>query len=258
MEGRSEAVRLEATHNDDEDLLNRYLHGDDDAFELLYRRHFSRLCRLASRICGAADGPDAAQAAMVKLAGTDYDRDRGASVRSWIERITVNAAIDQLRRRQRLREVQVADDPEHGVTWDLISEQMGHSEDRHDAWLAHPTFEQHVKEASGEVSDACRQAFLLRECEGLSGEQIADALQASRNAAYMRIHHGKSQFRAAMERRGYYEMPAGHKLPLGARIALVPSKETKQTCAKGGYIPTIMIYDPARGENAPARSPEDE
>ena len=83
----------------DADLLCAHAAGDRHAFEELFRRHRTRLYRVARRRgLTDEDAADAVQEAMLSAhrgAGSfRYD----ASVSSWLHRIVINACQDRLRR----------------------------------------------------------------------------------------------------------------------------------------------------------------
>lgn len=87
---------------DDRALIERFLGGDDQAFEALMDRYYDRIDRLALRLIG--DGgvaEEIAQEAFVR-AYRGLPRFRGAaSVHTWLYRITVNLCLTHLRRRTR-------------------------------------------------------------------------------------------------------------------------------------------------------------
>lgn len=88
-----------ATPRDDAALLLAHADGDPTAFAELFRRHASRLYRVARRYSQTdEDAHDAVQDAMLSVhrgaASFRYD----AAVSSWLHRIVVNACQDRLRR----------------------------------------------------------------------------------------------------------------------------------------------------------------
>ena len=87
---------------DDRALIERFLGGDEKAFESLMDRYYERLDRLAWRIVGdGVAAEEIAQEAFVR-AYRALPRFRGdASLYSWLYRITVNLCLTHLRRRAR-------------------------------------------------------------------------------------------------------------------------------------------------------------
>src|SRR5687767_3211923 len=86
----------------DGDLLARFVHGDRDAFERIFRQYEREVYRWILRIVGERS---AAEDALVEAfwrayrsrAGFDPSRSFGA----WMRRIATNAALDQVKAAQR-------------------------------------------------------------------------------------------------------------------------------------------------------------
>lgn len=84
----------------DEELLQRHLEGDPHAFGELFLRHKDRLWAVALRTVGDPDeAADALQDAMISAFRRAGDFRGQSAVTTWLHRIVVNAAVDQLRRR---------------------------------------------------------------------------------------------------------------------------------------------------------------
>lgn len=86
----------------DVELLAAHASGDRRAFEELFRRHRSRLYRLARhRTRTLEDADDAVQEAMLSAHRAAGSFRRDAAVGSWLHRIVVNACLDRARRDSR-------------------------------------------------------------------------------------------------------------------------------------------------------------
>jgi RNA polymerase sigma-70 factor, ECF subfamily len=84
----------------DSTLLRRHVHGDPDAFGVLFQRHSGRLWAVALRItCNPDDAADALQDAMISAFRRAGDFRGSSAVTTWLHRIVVNASLDLLRRR---------------------------------------------------------------------------------------------------------------------------------------------------------------
>jgi RNA polymerase sigma-70 factor, ECF subfamily len=93
-------------------LLRRHVHGDPDAFGLLFARHSGRLWAVALRItCDPDDAADALQEAMISAFRRAGDFRGASAVTTWLHRIVVNASLDLLRRRSS-RSVSWSGDPD--------------------------------------------------------------------------------------------------------------------------------------------------
>jgi RNA polymerase sigma-70 factor (ECF subfamily) len=93
-------------------LLRRHVHGDPEAFGLLFARHKDRLWAVALRIaCDPDDAADALQDAMISAFRRAADFRGESAVTTWLHRIVVNASLDLLRRRA-ARSVSWSGDPD--------------------------------------------------------------------------------------------------------------------------------------------------
>jgi RNA polymerase sigma-70 factor, ECF subfamily len=83
----------------DLDLLRRHVAGDPTAFAELFRANADRLWSVAFRLLhDAEDAADAVQEAMLSAHRRAATFRGESAVRTWLHRITVNAALDRLRR----------------------------------------------------------------------------------------------------------------------------------------------------------------
>ena len=88
------------TRHSDDELVQRTLGGQLSAFEILVERHRDVVFRVAARMVGTKDAEDVAQDAFLR-AFHRLGRFRGeAPFRSWLLRITHNAALDTIARRR--------------------------------------------------------------------------------------------------------------------------------------------------------------
>ena len=92
----------EMKHDSDEFLVGRAVAGEEHAFARLVERHYAMIFRVAWRWCGErTDAEDVAQEVCIKLARKLPSFRGEAAFTSWLTRMTINAAKDQLRERAR-------------------------------------------------------------------------------------------------------------------------------------------------------------
>lgn len=90
---------------DDRELVAAAREGSRDALEVLFRRHWSRMHRLAYLVChDAAAAEDIAQEAFLSAVRALDRFDRRRPFAPWLTRIVVNRAIDWTRSRTLRRE----------------------------------------------------------------------------------------------------------------------------------------------------------
>jgi RNA polymerase sigma-70 factor (ECF subfamily) len=87
---------------DDRTLVSAAQAGDRRAVETLLRRHYDRVYAICRRVVGSSrDADDAAQEAMISIVRGLSRFDGRAAFSTWTYRIATNAALDELRKRQR-------------------------------------------------------------------------------------------------------------------------------------------------------------
>jgi RNA polymerase sigma-70 factor (ECF subfamily) len=164
---------------DEQELVARAAAGDLDAFAELVRAYERRVASVLYRLLDdRRDVEEATQDVFVQ-AWRNLPRFRGrAQLFTWLYRIAVNEAL--MRRRRKRPDVQELDerlaaapDPESGLRELLVRE------------LAALPFEY-------------RAAVVLRDVEGLTNAEVAEALGISIAAAKSRIHRGRLQIRSAL------------------------------------------------------------
>lgn len=155
--------------------------GDLDAFEALVRRHRLRVYRVALRILGdPAEAEDAAQDAFVQ-AWQALERFRGdAAFGTWMYRVVTNRCLSRLRDRRPANPLPKAELLPAPCT------------DTADSAVARVQLEA-VKRSVGNLTPEQRAPWVLRELEGLTYEQIADALDLSLSAVKARIHRARQE-----------------------------------------------------------------
>jgi RNA polymerase sigma-70 factor (ECF subfamily) len=175
--------------HDETALIDRARAGDRDAQEALVRRHLGDVFDLAWRILGDRDAAaDATQDAIMNALGA-LDRFRGdASFRTWLLRITMNAAKTQFRRHSRRREVTLT------LAADVRSED------------ADPESAASLRDEAGRASAQLaklppkqRMAVILRVSRGLSYAEVGEVLNCSEGAARVNYHLGIKRLRELVQ-----------------------------------------------------------
>jgi RNA polymerase sigma-70 factor (ECF subfamily) len=165
----------------------RNVKPEELAFDAVYVRHFSDVCRwVAAFGCPSADVDDLAQEVFLivrkKLAGF-----AGGNLPGFIYRISQRVVSDYRRRswfRRLLR--RTSDDPDA-----LPAAADGPAE-----VLGRVRAERLLHEALSQMSAKRRAAFYLFEVEGYTGEEIAALEDVSVTTVYTRLHHARKQFLA--------------------------------------------------------------
>lgn len=194
--GREKLVRSGVEVHDDE-LVERTLAGDRDAFDMLVTRYSRSVFNLAGRFFRQPEArEDITQETFIKAYQSLHTYRRGASFERWLMRITINACYDELRRLKRRQEFNLADLTDDEVRW------------LEDA-LAKPALEKFEQAERNEQAAALaekllqtlspedRMVMLLYERDGLSTAEIAEITSWSRSKVKVRLFRA----RRALEKR---------------------------------------------------------
>ena len=114
----------------------------------------------------------------------EVDHDRALA---WLMRVTRNACIDQLRRRQTRRRTMTVD-----------TEGLSRAESqrpRPDTTTEVADFEDHLNAALDQIDEPYRSVVVLREIQELKYKEIADALDMPLNTVKVYIHRGRKKLR---------------------------------------------------------------
>ncbi len=170
-------------------LLERARDGDLEAFNDLVRAYQDHLYALVARMVPDRDqASDAVQEAFFS-AFRNMDRFRGGSVRSWLSRICVNAAMDTQRARKR-RPSQPYPELEDD-TW-----QPPAGEDADPEATAMTSERTRVlNSALAAITDDQRTAIVLFDVEGYDYAEIAEMTGVSLGTVKSRIHRGRLALR---------------------------------------------------------------
>lgn len=203
-EETSASPALPAAQPDDLELLRRAREGDFEAFSSLVERFQRRVFAVARRIVGDQhDAEDVTQQTFLSVMDHLGDFREESSVATWILRIATNHALKLLRKRRGLPTVSL-DAP------------VGDGEDSYAA-LPHPEFiaqwrdeparlaqqrevRQLIEAALDELPEKYRVVFVLRDVEGLSVNETAQALGLSESNVKVRLLRARLDLRERLTR----------------------------------------------------------
>jgi RNA polymerase sigma-70 factor (ECF subfamily) len=182
---------------DDAELVRRSTRGDLSAFERLVDRHRPVVVRVAARIVGSEEAEDVSQDAFLR-AFHRLERFRGdAPFRSWLLRITHNAALDHLARRR----------PEPVDPETLEASEESPSRLPADRLEVRERIERLERKLHG-LSHQHRVVLVLRDAEGLSYEEIADITDTPLGSVKGRLHRARREFVEMLRANTYdWELP---------------------------------------------------
>lgn len=175
--------------DNDQQLVQRVQQGDKAAFDLLVRKYQHRVLKLVSRFVNdAAEAEDVAQEAFLK-AYRALPAFRGDSAfYTWLYRIAINTAKNTLvsNRRRPVDFDLDLQDPEQHDRQALLKDA-----DTPEGVLLTDEIRGVVERALEQLPDDLRTAIVLRELEGLSYEEIAEAMDCPVGTVRSRIFRAR-------------------------------------------------------------------
>lgn len=171
----------------DEELLERFLGGDQAAFAELMGRHEDRIFALALRITGnRGDALDATQEAFISA----FKKARGfrgeSAFSTWLYRIAVNACNDLLRKKKPTTSVDEARIEERAAGHDVASAAVARID---------------VQRALAALPAEYRDAVALHDLAGLPYDEIARITGAQLGTVKSRISRGRRRLAELLEQR---------------------------------------------------------
>lgn len=168
----------------DEEIVRRVADGETDLFELLMRRHNTRVYRAVRSLLRDEDeAEDAMQQAYVSAFLHLRDFAGGARFSTWLTRIALNEALGRLRRRRPLvaldavrEEPAMPPDPPPTPEGDAARRELGAL----------------LEQAIDGLPEIYRTVVVLRDVEGMSTGEAADALGIAEDAVKTRLHRARA------------------------------------------------------------------
>ncbi len=179
----------------DHELIDEALGGSDEAFDALIGRYQKRLVHSLEYALGSReDALDAAQQAFVSVWRNLTGFRRNAAFYSWLYRIALNAARTA-QRRQRVDAASLDRLRNHG---ELAQDSAPSSNPDHVVTSAERV--ELVQQGLHSIADEFRQPLVLREIDGMSYEEIAEALDIPVGTVRSRIFRARQKLIQRLKR----------------------------------------------------------
>ena len=182
----------------DDDLIKRAQANDLDAFCRLAERYARRIHLLASHYCrNAQDAEDLSQEVWLKAYQAVRTFRSDSSFYTWLRRITINAFLNHrrssfFRRRGQTLAVQLM--PLDSDTPEALFESRSDSPEN----IYNKLLFENVVSALAELTPSQRLAFLLRHYEGMTYEEIANAMNCSTGTVKKGVSRAIGKLRARL------------------------------------------------------------
>jgi len=173
--------------------------GNTGAFNELLRRYERKIFRLALHITqNREDAEDVLQESFLK-AYEHLDQFQGQSkFYTWIVRIAVNQALMKLRKRKSDRSVSLDETIDTGE--DNISREIAAWDENPEQKYSRDELQRILTSAIDGLAPIYRAVFVLRDIDGLSTEEAAEALDLSVPAVKSRLLRARLQLREKLTR----------------------------------------------------------
>jgi RNA polymerase sigma-70 factor, ECF subfamily len=187
-------------------LVNAARGGDIGAFEELVRKYDRNVFRIANHITqNREDAEDVVQDAFLK-AYQNLGQFQGQSkFYTWLVRIAVNEALMRLRRRRPERMVSLDEDINTGE--DTIPREVADWAPNPEQLYNQGELREILQKTIQGLPPSFRTVFVLRDVEGLSTEETADALNLSIPAVKSRLLRARLQLRERLTK--YFKKQRG-------------------------------------------------
>ncbi len=205
LPGLAETAKRPVTESpksgDDRELVRRAKNGDKEAFESLVRRHQGRVFAVAGGILrNREDVEDIAQQVFVKAYFSLKRFDQRAAFSTWLYKITVNECWDLLRKRKVRPLVLEVDLSEEQARQYQAAEQRIADGRRTRASGWQPG--QRVEQLLECLEDETGSMLVLKEVQGFSVEEIAEALELNANTVKVRLFRARRRVVSQARKRG--------------------------------------------------------
>jgi RNA polymerase sigma-70 factor (ECF subfamily) len=183
----------------DTELVSRAQGGDRNAFSELVHKHARGVMNVVYRMCGdALIAEDAAQETFIRAWQNLSSYRPQTPLRNWLYRIAFNAGMDMLRKEKRILPNDIEDlnlaDARPGPEI-LVSQQERTAL---------------VQKAVLSLPDASRAVLVLREYEGMSYHEIADALDIPVGTVMSRLNYARKALKEKLQPKLSLNMEVDH------------------------------------------------
>jgi len=199
---KSKEASEESSKKGDHDLVvQRVQAGDSGAFRTLFDKYHRRAFAVAMGVVkNEDDALDAVQEAFVKVHKNIHKFQGSSSFYTWLYRIVMNVSIDHVRRTSRRKSLDFDErvlHEESEVAGDgallprVTNANPGKAALRAELGSA-------IQAALEELPEHHRAVIVLREIEGMSYEEMAEALEVPKGTIMSRLFHARKKMQVAL------------------------------------------------------------
>ena len=177
----------------DNELVVRCLQRDEYAWQILVERHSHRVLNIAFQFTGRREeAEDLAQEIFLRVYRSLHRFDLKTGFLPWLVRVSRNLCIDEYRSRAREKAALLGEEPDPERTPDARPGPLQE--------LAERELEKRVRRGLEKLSEDLRTAVILRDLQGLTYTEIAEALELPEGTVKSRIHRGRLELAQILSR----------------------------------------------------------
>ncbi|MGQ9646055.1 MAG: sigma-70 family RNA polymerase sigma factor [Thermodesulfobacteriota bacterium] len=167
-------------------VISRCQQGDREALKEIFNQYRQRVYRIAYGVVREREEAlDIVQEVFIKLFRSIGQFKGKSQFYTYLYRMAINTAIDHSRKMKKIPPSSAEEEEGFQLSDD--------AERRPDRILDHKELEEKVNWATDQLSPEQKAALLLREVEGLSYQEIAEAMGCSIGTVMSRLHYGRKK-----------------------------------------------------------------
>ena len=182
---------------DESELVNELQAGSEAAFDWLVTHYHAPVYNLILGMLGdVSDAADGTQEVFLKAFRGIRTFRRGSSLKTWLYRIAIREALNHKRwfKRHLQKNVSIDAAPEEGSAALQVPDFGATPFEQ----LAARETQAAVQGALQQIPDVFRSAVILRDLEGLSYEEMAQAMGVSKGTIMSRLFHARQKLQKAL------------------------------------------------------------
>ena len=161
-----------------------------ESFEAAFTTYQAPICAYLQRMIGNPEDAYDLTVASFEKAYRNWQKAPVEKLAPWLYRIATNTCLDELRRRRLIRWQPFESLAKVFHPWQVSREDPEHDVIRGEQRAL-------LREALAQLSPRHRAALLMRECQGLSCEEVGEALGISKEAAKQLLFRARQQLRTS-------------------------------------------------------------
>ena len=182
------------------EVIKRVVEGDVNAFELLMTAYEKNVYNLAFRMCqNPEDAADMTQEAFIKAFNSLHSFRGDSKFSVWLYRIVSNVCLDFLRKQKRRPAMSLSMEDDDGETAEL---QIPDESSSPQKLLEQKLSREAVNRGLKELPEDQKQILILRELQGLSYDEISQALGIESGTVKSRIFRARKKLCAFLIKDG--------------------------------------------------------